>query len=70
MIAIEMEMPRACADCNFAHAQGVSSYFWCDAISKCALLTERDRRQPWCPLIEVAAVAPVLPEQTISKKFS
>ena len=41
MIAIEMQMPRACADCNFAHALGVSSYFWCDATSKGALLTER-----------------------------
>ncbi len=69
MVAIEMKMPRKCADCRFAQAQYGRRY-WCAAECMNLKVTEINTRPNWCPLIEVAAVAPVLPEMTVAKKFS
>ena len=71
MIALKMKMkmPRTCADCRFAQAQG-QIWFWCSAEFQLERIENANRRPDWCPLIEVAAVAPVLPEMTVAKKFS
>ncbi len=69
MIAIEMKMPRTCRDCPFRHMYHGDNKFFCDAKYLYARAEDLDRRQPWCPLIEVAAVAPVFPEQTLKQKF-
>ena len=69
MIAIEMKMPRRCVDCRFRHIHYGDNKFFCYARYMYIRAEEENRRQPWCPLIEVAAVAPVFPEQTLKQKF-
>lgn len=69
MVAIKMKMPRKCADCRFAQRH-YDEWYWCAAECRNMKKAELSTRQNWCPLIEVAAVAPVLPEMTVTKKFS
>lgn len=71
MIAIvKMRMPDKCADCRFAHGEYGFGSFWCFAASMFAPIEEKEHRQEFCPLVEVAVIAPVLPEETLKRKFS
>lgn len=70
MVAIKMKMPRECDKCRFSQATDNNIWFWCAAEYQIERKENIHKRPDWCPLIEVAAVAPVLPEMTVAKKFS
>lgn len=63
MVAIKMDMPENCAGCVFAQGEYANKFFWCYAASQYAELKEKNKRQDFCPMIEVAAISPVISQK-------